>query len=106
MHFNFTKSRQALEPAESRRKSPARGRAPEAAAVALSDLPPGRSGRVESVDPASPIGRRLLDLGFVPRTLVTVVRRAPLGDPVEYELRGTRLCLRRSEASRVRVRPQ
>jgi Fe2+ transport system protein FeoA len=33
-----------------------------------------------------------------------VLRRAPLGDPVEYELRGYRLCLRRTEAMRIRVR--
>ncbi|TDI20188.1 MAG: ferrous iron transport protein A, partial [Acidobacteria bacterium] len=44
------------------------------------------------------------DLGFVPGTLVEVRRRAPLGDPVEFELRGTHLCLRRGEAARIRVR--
>ena len=72
--------------------------------VSLADLPPGAKAEVEAVDESSPLGRRLLDLGFAPRTQVRVVRRAPLGDPVVYELRGTRLCLRRSEASRVRVR--
>jgi ferrous iron transport protein A len=77
---------------------------PVAAAVALADLEPGSDARVEAVDPGSAIGRRLLDLGFVPGTGVRVVRRAPLGDPVEYELRGYRLCLRRSEALRIRVR--
>ena len=68
----------------------------------LADLRPGAAARVASVDPC-PIGRRLLDLGFVPGTGVQVVRRAPLGDPVEYELRGYRVCLRRSEALRIRV---
>jgi len=71
----------------------------------LADLAPGAAARVESVDPGSPLGRRLLDLGFVPGTEVRVVRRAPLGDPVEYELRGYRLCLRRSEALRIQVAP-
>ncbi|HJO25243.1 MAG: FeoA family protein [Myxococcota bacterium] len=70
----------------------------------LAALPPGATGEVESVDETSPLGRRLADLGFVPRTPVRVVRRAPLGDPAIYELRGTRLCLRRSEAERIRVR--
>jgi ferrous iron transport protein A len=74
------------------------------ASVALADLEPGAGAWVESVDPSSATGRRLLDLGFVPGTRVRVVRRAPLGDPVEYELRGYRLCLRRSEALRIRVR--
>jgi ferrous iron transport protein A len=60
---------------------------------------------VEHVEPGSPVSRRLLDLGFVPGTRVRVLRRAPLGDPTVYELRGTQLCLRRSEAVRVLVRP-
>jgi ferrous iron transport protein A len=74
-------------------------------AVSLAELAPGSVAVVESVDDSGPIGRRLLDLGFLPRTLVRVLRRAPLGDPVVFELRGTMLCLRRSEASRVRVQP-
>jgi Fe2+ transport system protein FeoA len=57
------------------------------------------------VDASTPAGRRLLDLGFIPGTDVAVVRRAPLGDPVEYELRGCRVCLRRSEAERIQIRP-
>ena len=76
----------------------------EGGTQSLADLPPGATGQVESVDETGPLGRRLLDLGFTPQTLVRVVRRAPLGDPVVYELRGTRLCLRRSEAHRIRVR--
>ncbi len=72
----------------------------------LAELLPGRRGIVEQVDPSTPIGRRLQDLGFVAGTPVTVVRNAPLGDPVIYELRGTRLCLRRSEAQLVLVRPE
>lgn len=71
----------------------------------LADLPPGTAGRVIAVDAHGPIGRRLLDLGFVPGTEVRVVRRAPLGDPVEYELRGYRVCLRRSEAQQIQVGP-
>jgi Fe2+ transport system protein FeoA len=69
----------------------------------LTTLAPGARGIVHGVDGSCPEGRRLLDLGFVPRTEITVVRRAPLGDPVEYEIRGTRICLRRSEAERIRV---
>jgi ferrous iron transport protein A len=71
--------------------------------LSLADVPPGAAARVAAVDPQSPIGRRLLDLGFVPGTEVRVLRRAPLGDPVEYELRGYRVCLRRSEALRIGV---
>jgi len=52
----------------------------------------------------SPASRRLTDLGVLPDTAITVVRRAPLGDPVEYALRGYRLCLRSTEAARIWVR--
>lgn len=72
--------------------------------VPLSALAPGESGWIVAVDTEAPIARRLLDLGFVPGSRVTVIRRAPLRDPVEYEIRGTRLCLRHSEASRIHVR--
>ena len=73
-------------------------------ALALSDLSPGEPAVVEAVAAAGPIGRRLLDLGFLPDTPVALVRRAPLGDPSVYQIRGSQLCLRRSEASRIRVR--
>ena len=88
MDFNFTKDR-ATRPGPS--------------AVSLAELEPGCTAVVESVDADGAIGRRLLDLGFVPGTELCMVRRAPLGDPAEYELRGTRMCLRRTEAARIRV---
>lgn len=72
----------------------------------LSQLPPGRSATVVSVDDSGPVGRRLLDLGLLPGTAIQALRRAPLGDPGVYELRGYRLCLRRSETDRIRVRPE
>jgi len=70
----------------------------------LAELPPGSDAIVVDVEHTGAIGRRLLDLGLLPRTPVKVLRRAPLGDPVVYELRGYRLCLRRCDAARVRVR--
>jgi Fe2+ transport system protein FeoA len=73
--------------------------------VTLARLPVGSAGVIVAVEDGSPIGARLLDLGFVPGTAVRPLRRAPLGDPTVYEVRGTQLCLRRSEAERIRVRP-
>jgi Fe2+ transport system protein FeoA len=43
---------------------------------------------------------RLCEMGLVPGGAVTVTRRAPLGGPVEVRVRGTRLCLRQSDARR------
>jgi Fe2+ transport system protein FeoA len=73
--------------------------------LSLARLGVGAAAVVEAVESGSAVGLRLLDLGFVPGTVVRALRRAPLGDPTLYELRGTQLCLRRSEAERVRVRP-
>jgi ferrous iron transport protein A len=74
--------------------------------VALDRLAPGEIGIIARVDSQDGIGRRLLDLGFIPGTPVRVVRRAPLGDPVSFELRGSRICLRRGEAARILVASQ
>lgn len=66
----------------------------------LCDLRPGETGQITQVSlEASPeVRERVLALGFVPGTVVRSVRKAPLGDPTEYELRGGRVSLRRSEA--------
>ena len=73
--------------------------------IPLSRLAPGQVAEVKSVDGTSPIGRRLIELGFRPGTRLRVIRRAPLGDPTTYELRGSRFCLRRAEAERIAVSP-
>lgn len=73
-------------------------------AVPLASLRPGDRAVVVGVDVPGGVGRRLLDLGFVPGTALQVIRRAPLGDPVAYEIRGSRICLRASEAQKIRVR--
>jgi Fe2+ transport system protein FeoA len=74
------------------------------AELPLSALATGRSAIVLEVRGPSPrVAQRLLDLGFVPGTRVRALRRAPLGDPVEYEVRGSRICLRASEAGCIRV---
>ncbi len=75
------------------------------AEVALDSVKPGDRAVISGVSGTGAIDRRLLDLGLLPGTTIQVLRRAPLGDPTEFELRGYRLCLRRSEAARVRVVP-
>ena len=66
---------------------------PSRTRVRLTTLLPGQRARVSAPDPGNVIPARLLELGFVPGTSLEIVRRAPLGDPVEIELRGYRLCL-------------
>ncbi len=71
--------------------------------IALSRLEAGQRGRVCPPAGGVEIPPRLQDLGFVPGTRLEVRRRAPLGDPVEIELRGYRLCLRTQQLESVRV---
>lgn len=49
----------------------------------------------------SRLTERLMALGFVPGTPIRALRRAPLGDPTEYEVRGTRISLRATEAQSI-----
>jgi len=65
--------------------------------VSLALLAPGRRARLCEHPARHPVPVRLEELGFVPGTLVEILRRAPLGDPIEVELRGYRVCLRRAD---------
>ncbi len=72
----------------------------------LSRLPVGGRGVVYRVEGERDVRRRLLEMGFCNGAIVQVVRKAPLGDPIEYELRGYHLSLRAEQARLVQVHPQ
>ncbi len=72
----------------------------------LDQLSPGEGGVIARLDGEPAVTRRLMELGLVPGTTVDLVRRAPLGDPIELSVRGVHLSLRRTEASLVRVAPR
>jgi ferrous iron transport protein A len=67
----------------------------------LLDLANGESARVAEVCDQDEISQRLLEMGLTPGVEIRRVGAAPWGDPLEFELRGYRLSLRRSEAARV-----
>jgi len=71
--------------------------------VPLHELGVGKRGIVVRVGGRGPAKRRMLDMGLVPGSEVKVVRVAPLGDPVEFEVKGYSLSLRKSEASDIIV---
>jgi ferrous iron transport protein A len=77
-----------------------------APACRLSELPPGRCGHVLRVGGAPALRRRLLEMGLCNGVRVAVVRRAPLGDPIEFHLRGYNLSLREDLAQQVEVVPE
>ena len=73
---------------------------------ALDRLASGEHGVIAAIDCEPGVARRLMELGLVPGTDIEVIRRAPLGDPLEVRVRGVHLSLRRSEACRIHVAPR
>ncbi|HYE17795.1 MAG TPA: FeoA family protein [Tepidisphaeraceae bacterium] len=71
----------------------------------LNTLGIGCSGSVVSVGGDPDVRRRLLEMGFCNGAAVEVVRRAPLGDPIEFRLRGYHLSLRHEQARFIQVSP-
>jgi len=78
---------------------------PTPAACSLSQLGIGCRGNVVGVDGDPELRRRLLEMGFCNGACVEVVRRAPLGDPIEFRLRGYHLSLRHEQAQFVKIVP-
>lgn len=70
----------------------------------LSQLPIGMTGVIESLELPGEIQHHLMHMGFVPEARVTVVRRAPAGDPTVYSIDGFEVALRRDTARGIRVR--
>ena len=69
----------------------------------LDDLPFGVMARVLSVGGEGAVARRLMEMGVVPGAPVRVIKAAPLGDPIEVEIRGYRLAMRCTEARTIEV---
>lgn len=68
----------------------------------LDDLGMGESASVSTYLETGP-ARRFMALGLVPGAVVTAMRPAPLGDPVEYAVKGSRLSMRQVDASQIIV---
>ena len=71
--------------------------------MTLRDLKPGESGTVTSVGEKGPMRRRIMDMGVTPGALVKVIKVAPLGDPIEINIRGYELSLRKEEAQHIMI---
>ncbi|SCH16762.1 Ferrous iron transport protein A [uncultured Clostridium sp.] len=69
--------------------------------MTLKDLNPGQSGIVKSIGEKGPIRRRLMDMGVTQGVKVEVIKVAPLGDPIEINIRGYELSLRKDEAQNI-----
>ena len=67
----------------------------------LSEFQIGETGIIKKVEGEGRIRRRLFDMGVTPGANVTLIRKAPLGDPMEVNLRNYELTLRNNEADLV-----
>ena len=74
--------------------------------MTLDQLPVGDSAVISAVGGEGALRLRLLDMGLIPRTRVTMVKVAPLGDPLEIQVRGYELTLRREDAGKIELREE
>jgi ferrous iron transport protein A len=73
--------------------------------LVAAELDVGQAGRVVRVVGADEISRRILEMGVTPGVEIRRLGTAPLGDPLEFELRGYRLSLRKNEAAHIEIEP-
>lgn len=73
--------------------------------MTLNQLPPGKTAVITGISVPHALRCRLLDLGMVPGTRVTIRKFAPFGDPMELSLRGYTLVIRRDAAEKITIRP-
>ena len=73
------------------------------APLSLAQLSVGSSAKIREFPKSGTAFLRLREMGLLPGTQVTMVRTAPLGDPIEIKIRGYHLTLRKSEAEQVSV---
>lgn len=71
--------------------------------LTLAALRPGQRARIIRYRQTDDVAQRLLEMGLTPGVEVTLVRRAPLGDPIDVLVRGYHLSLRRREAALLEV---
>lgn len=73
--------------------------------MTLDKLPIGKRAVITSVGGEGNLRNHLLDMGIIPKTVVSLRKTAPLGDPIEISLRGYTMTLRKDDASKIEVLP-
>jgi ferrous iron transport protein A len=72
----------------------------------LSDLKPGQSATINQIQQNGLAKRRLMEMGLVRGSKIQIICQAPLGDPIEIEVRDYKLTLRKKEADAILVEEQ
>jgi ferrous iron transport protein A len=71
--------------------------------MTLDQLKPGQKATISEIDSDGPLGQRLMALGLLEGTPVSMLRRALGGDPLEIDVMGYALSLRRNEAQKIKI---
>jgi len=71
--------------------------------TSLDNVTPGSTCIIRSIDGEGALRTRMMDMGLLKGTEIKVVHLAPLGDPIEFEVKGYNLSLRKKEARLVKV---
>ena len=71
----------------------------------LNELKPGQSARVVSIGGEGALRQHFLDMGLIPGAEVTMIKLAPMGDPMELRLHGYELTLRLADAEKIGIEP-
>lgn len=74
--------------------------------MTLNELAVGKSGIITAVGGEGLLRCRLLDMGLIPKTRITVQKIAPMGDPMQLRLRGYELTLRLDDAAQIEIVPE
>ena len=71
--------------------------------MTLNELKLGQSAKIVSVGGEGSLRNRLIDMGLIPHTELTLRKVAPMGDPIEIHIRGYELTLRLDDAAKIEV---
>ena len=73
--------------------------------MTIDDLKIGQAGTIAQVGGEGALRLRFLDMGLIPGTRVTLRKVAPMGDPIQIQVRGYELTIRREDAAKITVEP-
>jgi Fe2+ transport system protein FeoA len=74
--------------------------------MTLDKLPIGKTATITQVGGEGALRCRLLDMGIIPKTKVNVIKVAPMGDPIEINIRGYELTIRMDDARKIEIKEE
>ena len=74
--------------------------------MTIDDLKIGQSGTISQDGGQGPLRLRFLDMGLIPGTRVTLRKVAPMGDPIQIQVRGYELTIRREDAAKITLKEE